>query len=84
MIPWTFQKCYNDIQKDKIEGMLLRSRSRYEDLGEKTTHYFFNLGKKNYTSKVILKLVNEDGEEFTKTPDILNCQTGFIKIYIRK
>ena len=30
-----------DIQKDKIEGMVLRSRSRYEDLGEKPTQYFF-------------------------------------------
>ena len=30
-----------DIQKDKIEGMMLRSRSRYEDLGEKPTQYFF-------------------------------------------
>ena len=68
-----------DIQKDKIEGMMLRSRSRYEDLGEKPTQYFFNLEKRNYTSKVIHKLVNEDGEEFTKTPDILNCQTCFYK-----
>ena len=68
-----------DIQKDKIEGMMLRSRSRYEDLGEKPTQYFFNLEKRNYTSKVIHKLVNEDGEEFTKTPDILNCQTSFYK-----
>ena len=68
-----------DIQKDKIEGMMLRSRSSYEDLGEKPTQYFFNLEKRNYTSKVIHKLVNEDGEEFTKTPDILNCQTSFYK-----
>ena len=68
-----------DIQKDKNEGMMLRSRSRYEDLGEKPTQYFFNLEKRNYTSKVIHKLVNEDGEEFTKTPDILNCQTSFYK-----
>ena len=68
-----------DIQKDKIEGMMLRSRSRYEDLGEKPTQYFFNLEKRNYTSKVIHKLVNEDGEKFTKTPDILNCQTSFYK-----
>ena len=68
-----------DIQKDKIEGMMLRSRSRYEDLGEKPTQNFFNLEKRNYTSKVIHKLVNEDGEEFTKTPDILNCQTSFYK-----
>ena len=31
----------NEIQKEKIEGVLLRSRSRYEDLGEKPSHYFF-------------------------------------------
>ena len=58
---------------------MLRSRSRYEDLGEKPTQYFFNLEKRNYTSKVIHKLVYEDGEEFTKIPDILNCQTSFYK-----
>ena len=43
----------NEIQKEKIEGVMLRSRSRYEDLGEKPTRYFFNLEKRNYTSKVI-------------------------------
>ena len=31
----------NEIQKEKIEGVLLRSPSRYdEDLGEKPSHYF--------------------------------------------
>ena len=55
---------------------MLGSRSRYEDFGENTTHYFFNLGKRNYTSKVIHKLVNDNGEEFTKRADILNCQTS--------
>ena len=34
----------NEIQKEKIEGVLLRSPSRYdEDVGEKPSHYFFNL-----------------------------------------
>ena len=74
----------HDIQKDKIEGMMLRSRSRYEDLGEKPTRYFFELEKRNYTSKVIHKLVNEEGEEFTKTADILKCQTDFYKNLYRK
>ena len=68
-----------DIQKEKIEGIMLRSRSRYEDLGEKPTKYFFNLEMRNYTSKIIHKLVNSDGEEFTKTADILKCQTDFYK-----
>ena len=31
----------NDIQKEKIEEMMLHSRSRYEDLGEKPRRYFF-------------------------------------------
>ena len=59
--------------------MMLRSRSRYEDLGEKPTKYFFNLEKRNYTSKIIHKLVNSDGEEFRRTADILKCQTDFYK-----
>ena len=69
----------NEIQKEKIEGVLLRSRSRYEDLGEKPSHYFFNLEKRNFTSKVIHKLVNEEGKEVTETSDVLKCQTIFYK-----
>ena len=46
---------------------------------EKPTQYFFNLEKRNYTSKVIHKLVNTEGEEFTNTADILKCQTNFYK-----
>ena len=75
----TKKSILNDIQKEKIEGIRLRSRSRYEDLGEKPTQYFFNLEKRNYTSKVIHKLVNTEGEEFTNTADILKCQTNFYK-----
>ena len=74
----------NNIQKEKIEGMMLRSRSRYEDLGEKPTRYFLNLEKRNYTSKVIHKLVNTEGEEFTSTADILKCQTDFYKDLYKK
>ena len=59
--------------------MMLRSRSRYEDLGEKPTRYFLNLEKRNYTSKVIHKLVNTEGGEFTSTADILKCQSDFYK-----
>ena len=47
-------------------------------MGEKPTCYFFNLEERNYTSKVILKLVNTEGG-FTNTADILKCQTNFYK-----
>ena len=56
---------------------MLRSRSRYEDLGEKPSNYFFNLENRNYNNKVMNKLVNEKGEEFFETKDILGCQKDF-------
>ena len=64
-----------DIRKNKLDGVMLRSKCRYQDLGEKPTNYFFNLENGNYTSKVINKLV-EDGYEYTNTctKNILNCQ----------
>ena len=69
----------NEIQKEKIEGVLLRSRSRFEHFGKKPSHYYFNLEKRNFTSKVIHKLVNEEEKEVTETSDILKCQTNFYK-----
>ena len=69
----------HEIQKEKIEEVLLRSQSRYEDLSEKPPHYFFNLEKRNFTNKVIHKLMNEEGKEVTETSDVLKCQTNFYK-----
>ena len=66
-----------EIRNKKMEGVLLRSRCRYEDLGEKPTKYFLNLESKNFTSKVISNLTNEQGEDFTDTPDILNYQKSY-------
>ena len=31
----------NQIRNEKLEGVMLRSRSRYEDIGEKTTNCCF-------------------------------------------
>ena len=67
----------NEIRNEKLGGVLLRSRTRYEDLGEKPTNYFFTLENRNYTNKVITKLIDENGSEFTKTKDVLNCQKRF-------
>ena len=60
---------------------MLRSKCRYMDLGEKPTNYFFSLETRNYTCKVINKLIDED-IEYTKTKDVLNCQKRFYeKLY---
>ena len=36
---------------------MLRSRSRYQDLGEKPSKYFFNLENRNYANKVMTKII---------------------------
>ena len=44
---------------------------------KKPSKYFFNLESRNFTNKVITKLVDEDGSEFINTQDVLNCQKRF-------
>ena len=66
-----------EIRKEKIEGVMLRSRSRYQDLGEKPSKYFFNLENRNYTNKTMTKIIEHDGTEHTETNEILKCQRQF-------
>lgn len=74
-----------ELRKNTIEGVMLRSKCRYENLGEKATSYFFNLEKRNYTNKVIVKLIEENGKEWTATSDILEGQKRYYKtLYAEK
>ena len=70
-----------NVRNEKIGGIMLRLKCRYMDLGEKPTNYLFNLENRNYTSKVIHKLIYDD-IEYTKTNEVLNCQKQFYeKLY---
>ena len=55
------KKEFIELRNKRIEGIILPSQSRYEDLGEKPSNYFFNLENRNYNNKVMNKLVNEKG-----------------------
>ena len=44
-----------DIRRNIIEGVMVRSRCRYQELGEKPTSYFFNLEKRNYLQIKLLQ-----------------------------
>ena len=57
----------NEIRKHKIEGVMIRSRCRYEDLGEKPSNYFLNFEKRNFTDKVITKIIEDNGQESLST-----------------
>ena len=69
----------NEIRKHKIEGLMIRSRCRYEDLGEKPSSYFFNFEKRNFTNKVITKIIEDNGQESLSTEEILNSQKTYFK-----
>ena len=56
---------------------MLRSRSRYQDLGEKPSKYIFNLENRNYTNKTMTKITEHDGTEHTEINEILKCQRQF-------
>ena len=68
-----------EIRANTIDGVIIRSRCRYEDLGEKPSSYFFGLEKRNYTNKVITKIIENDGHECTTTNEILNSQKTYYK-----
>ena len=67
----------SELRKIKTEGVMLRSRCRYEELGEKPSGYFLNLENRNCMDKVITKLVDINGEEYSNSADILNLQKQY-------
>jgi hypothetical protein len=66
-----------NIRKVKLEGVMLRSKCRYEDMGEKTSKYFLNLEKRNYISKSINKLIDDNNIEYSDVNDILSYQKTY-------
>ena len=56
---------------------MLRSRCRYEEIGEKTSRYILNLENRNFMDKVIIKLIDVNGEEHRNSADILNLQKPY-------
>ena len=68
-----------ELRENIIEGVMIRSRCRYEELGEKPTSYFLNLEKRNFTNKVITKIIEDNGHECVSTNEILKAQKNYYK-----
>lgn len=56
---------------------MLRSRNCYENLRENPSKYCFNLGKRNFISKTIVKLADENNIKYLTTNSILNYQKRY-------
>ena len=69
----------NEIEKEKIDGYILRSKVQWHEEGEKSTKYFFNLEKEKAHRKHIQKLKLSDGTVIIKPNEILNEQKSFYR-----
>ena len=65
------KKEIENISMQKARGSILRAKARWHEQGEKSTKYFMNLEKRNYTKKYIKKLHIATGKLITDPKEIL-------------
>ena len=63
---------------DKAKGLIVRSRARWHEYGEKSTKYFLSLEKRNHRRKHIWKLCLS-GVITTDYQKILNCSSEYYR-----
>ena len=68
----TLKEELQNIRKNKMQGVLVRSRAKIIEEDEKPTTFFCNLEKYNYTSKIVPKIETDDGKIITDQHEILN------------
>jgi hypothetical protein len=66
-----------NIREEKVKGIIIRAKAKWNIEGERSTRYFCNLEKRHYTVKIIPKLILEDNTEVTHQKDILVQQKLF-------
>ena len=68
------------LREEAIEGLIVRSKAKWQREGEKCTKYFCSLEKRNYVEKTMSKLkLDDDGNFTTDTARILKEQEKFYK-----
>ena len=65
------------IEHEKTQGYILRSKAKWYEEGEKSTKYFLNLEKSNALKKHIRKLKLDNNEIVTDQKVILEEQRKF-------
>lgn len=67
-----------NLRETSVRATMIRSRARWVEMGEKPTHYFCSLEKRNYTNKHMRCLQLGD-KIITEQAEILKEQTKFYK-----
>jgi hypothetical protein len=60
-----------NLRKDKMNGVLIRSKARWFEHGEKPSKYFLNMEKRNVVNKSIKRIVTTDGSCLTDSKEIV-------------
>ena len=60
-----------NVRREKIKGIIVRSRVRWAEEGEKPTKYFCSLESRNYINKTISRVEKDNGQIITKQENIL-------------
>ena len=60
-----------------VEGLILRSKATWYEMGEKNSEYFCKLEKRNFVNKTISELIDSDGNHFTDQSLILAEQVNY-------
>ena len=75
----------SEIREHKLRGVLLRSRARWVEDGEKVSSYFCSLEKRNFLNKSINKLTVNNDVTITDKKDIIAEVKNFYKyLYSRR
>ena len=61
-----------NIRKEKLQGIMIRSKVKWAEEGEKPTRYFCGLESRNYVNKTIPKIEKEDGSIIRNQQEILS------------
>ena len=83
-----YNKCKQDLEEIYnyiTEGIILRSKTDWYELGEKSTKYFLNLEKGNKAKSHIRMILNESSSEITDSKAILSeLKSFYSNLYEKK
>jgi len=75
------QTMLEELRLPKIKGVMMRSKAKYYEAGEKPSKYFCNLEKRNYVAKTIKRLVVNDTEVYDQTEIISEQKLYYQNLY---
>ena len=75
----TLKEELEEIRKEKMKGVIIRTKARWNEDGEKPSKYFCALEKRNYVNKTVTRVVDDNNLEYTKQDEILEKIKTFYK-----